>query len=100
MSINPNETLIVGSWVMAGGRMIADSEVQHIRTLVADELERVAIAPSGWESLYKNPRDGRYWEMFFPHSEMHGGDPEALRVVDLRSVQEKYGISDGSAAQR
>jgi hypothetical protein len=99
MSIDPNETLIVGNWIMVDGHMVADSELLRIHSLVAGELERVSVSQSGWEILYKDLRDGRYWEKYFPHSEMHGGGPESLRVVDLNSVREKYGISNNPATQ-
>ncbi len=77
---------------MVNGHMTADAELQRIERLVANELEKTAISPDGWEILYRD-RDGRYWEKFLPHGGMHGGGPASLRVLDLASVQKKYGIS-------
>lgn len=93
MSIKPNETLITGSWALVNGRMTEDPELQRIRCLIANELEQIAISPDGWHKLYRDPRDGRYWEKFLPYGGMQGGGPESLRVLDLGSVREKYGVS-------
>jgi len=30
---------------------------------------------NGWDVLYLDPADGRYWERILPSSEMHGGGP-------------------------
>jgi hypothetical protein len=57
-----------------------------------NELELIAVSANGWESLYRDPRDGRYWERFFPHGEMQAGGPESLRVLDLKEAQEKYAL--------
>ena len=96
MSIQPDETLITGSWELIDGRMVADDQVSRIRSLVGCELEWIAASASGWETLYKDPSDGRFWELFLPQSEMHGGGPESLRVLDAKAVRTKYGISLGS----
>jgi hypothetical protein len=61
--------------------MVEDAACQRIRELVATELQQVAVSEDGWEKLYRDQRDGRLWEWFYPQSEMHGGDPPALRVV-------------------
>jgi hypothetical protein len=91
MVIHASETLIVGSWVMRNGRVTSDAEEKRIDELIRGELQKLSIAPSGWEVLYWDPRDGRYWELFHPHSEMHGGGPRSLRVLDPEIVREKYG---------
>ena len=92
MSISPNETLISGSWTMIDGRMTPDSVLQRIRLLLEHDLEFVAVSPNGWDRLYRDPSDHRYWERFLPHGEMQGGGPESLRVLDSREAQEKYGL--------
>jgi len=90
MSISPDESLIVGSWVKIDERMTADSELQRIRSLIANELEFIATSPDGWEKLYRDRLDGRFWEKFLPHGAMQGGGPESLRVLDFKSAQKKY----------
>jgi hypothetical protein len=93
MGIQPEETLIAGSWKMENGQMVSDSEERRIDHLVTNELERIATSASGWEVLYRDPADGRYWEMFSPRGEMHGGGPRSLRALDPKSIQDKFGIS-------
>jgi len=72
--------------------MEADSELQRIRSLIANELEFVATSPDGWEKLYRDGHDGRFWEKFLPYGEMQGGGPESLRLLDPKSAHEKYSI--------
>jgi Immunity protein 27 len=93
MELQPDESLITGGWVLVDGRMIEDDSLKRIRSLVKGHLERVANTSDGWEILYRDPADGRYWEMTYPHSEMHGGGPASLRVIDVAAVRAKYGIN-------
>ncbi|UWZ81640.1 Imm27 family immunity protein [Occallatibacter riparius] len=90
MEIRPEESLITGAWVLVGGRVVNDESLERIHSLVSGHLERVATG--NWEILYRDPRDGRYWEMFHPHGEMHGGGPASLRVLDVEAAREKYGV--------
>ena len=93
MCIDQNETEILGTWEMKAGRMIEDETCRRIRSLVGAKLQQVAVSKDGWEKLYRDPRDGRYWELFYPQSELHGGGPPALRVASLETVQQKYGLA-------
>lgn len=88
--IEQNEVEIVGSWEMKDGQMVEDAACQRIRTLVATELQQVAVSGDGWEKLYRDPKDGRYWEWFYPQSELHGGGPPALRVIGPEVAKQKY----------
>jgi hypothetical protein len=88
--IEENEVEIVGSWEMKDGRMVEDAACQRIRELVATELQQVAVSEDGWEKLYRDQRDGRLWEWFYPQSELHGGGPPALRVVSPETAEQKY----------
>jgi hypothetical protein len=90
MSIGPEETLIEGSWVMENGRMSADEAEKRINGLVKSDLEYLASASGCWEILYKDPRDGRYWERSFPQSEMQGGGPKLLRNLSVEEARSKY----------
>ena len=94
MQIGPNEFEITGSWVLSNGRITEDECCKRIEYLVASQLERVAVSHSGWETLYRDPNDGRYWEHYFPQGSMQGGGPPALRVVDPKteSIKQKFGI--------
>jgi lipid-A-disaccharide synthase len=91
--IGSNEFEIKGSWALVEGRMTEDEAVKRIRFLVDNALQYLATSKDGWEKLYRDPQDGRYWELTFPRGEMHGGGPQSLFLANLTMVQEKYGIS-------
>ena len=69
MRLSPCEKELVGSG-------IAPDEVDaRIQRLVNDYQQRLGSANGGWDVLFRDPQDGRFWEMTFLHSEMHGGGP-------------------------
>jgi len=83
---------LVGSWVLSKGRMVEDQTASLIRDLTEKRFRRIAVAPSGWETLYQDPEDDRFWELYFPRGEMHGGGPAALRVLGNEAAALKYGV--------
>jgi len=93
MSIDREEREIIGSWAMLNGRMTEDETCRRVRSLVETELQQVATTSDGWEKLYRDTKDGRYWEWFYPRSEMHGGGPPALRVLSPEAARQKYGLA-------
>ena len=93
MGIGPDEVEIVGSWITVNGRMTENEASCRISSLIETELKEVATSKDGWEKLYRDPRDGRYWELTYPRGEMQGGGPQALLLANSEKVQEKYGIS-------
>jgi len=64
---------------------------RRIHYLVTYRLERLGIDASGWETLYRDPQDGRLWEHTYPHGSMHGGVPPALHVISPQAAAAKYG---------
>jgi hypothetical protein len=90
VSISPFETEIIGSWIFNNGKMAGDDVCQRIKSLVKTDLTLVAKDWSGWETLYRDDKDGRYWEHTYPHSEMHGGGPPALFVISSEDATRKY----------
>jgi hypothetical protein len=93
MRLLPNETVLIGKWELISGQMQGDQTEERIELLVSGLLEKVSSASGGWEILYRDPRDGRYWELTFPRSEMHGSGPRALRFIEQSEAQNKYTIS-------
>jgi hypothetical protein len=100
MSIGPEEVLIEGAWVMKDGRLVSDANQKRIDSFATSELNRLGSASGGWEFLYRDPQDGRYWEMSFPRGEMHGGGPGLLRMPDGDEARKKYGSSVGDPQHR
>jgi hypothetical protein len=90
MSIDPNEVEIIGRWININGMMTEDGASLRIRLLLQTELQHVATSKDGWEKLYQDPRDSRYWELTFPHGAMQGGGPLVLSLVSSETAQDKY----------
>ena len=75
--------------------MQADSVCDRVEWLVKFRLQRVAADPSGWNTLYRDPRDGRLWELTYPRSEMHGGGPPTLTLVAKDEARHRYELATG-----
>jgi hypothetical protein len=71
-----------------------DSTCQRIEWLTEHYLTKVAGSPEGggWEALYQDPADGRYWERSYPRGELHGGGPSRLRTLKSDEREKKYGL--------
>lgn len=93
MKLQPHETDLVGKWIAEGGKVRADSTCERIKQLVAHSLQQVATDKSGWDVLYRDPLDGRYWEHTYPHGEMHGGGPPRLSVIGAEQARAKYQLN-------
>lgn len=89
--LRPEETDLVGQWLDTGNRIEGDAVCGRIRRLTAEHLERIADSGDGWETLYRDPVDGRLWEHTYPHSELHGGGPPRLSVITPEHAAAKYG---------
>lgn len=86
-----DETLISGRWIRSLGRNVPDETCQRITELTRLHLVELGRDPSGWDALYRDPDDGRYWELIYPQSELHGGGPPQLRCLSLSEATTKYG---------
>lgn len=78
-----SEHEFVGGWHFVDGEVVADDVAIRISWLVENHLERVGSSAlaGDWEVVFKDPNDGRYWLLDYPHSEQHGGGPPRLRVL-------------------
>lgn len=92
MQIRPDETELVGRWESVNGTIQGDSVTSRIKKLTRDYLTKIARSESGWETLYRDPEDLRFWELTYPQSEMHGGGPPTLRCLSRQEVKRKYGL--------
>jgi hypothetical protein len=91
MKIDPVETSIQGRWLFSEGRGVADESCERINQLITTHLEKLGSDFSGWSSLYRDPDDGRLWELTYPHSEWQGGGPPELRCLTTDEAKAKYG---------
>ena len=94
MKLQPSETVVTGNWLIRNGRVYPDAAEERIEWLIANCLQKVKDSPNwgAWETLYKDPDDGRYWERTYPQSEMQGGGPRQLRLLSAEQVTQKYTI--------
>ena len=61
--IQPTETQLTGNWLSLNGRVVADEICRRIGDLVASHLKELGRDSSGWDALYRDPDDGRLWEL-------------------------------------
>jgi hypothetical protein len=94
MKLRPDETVLTGNWIVQNRQVSADATCERIEELISSQLQKVADDPQsgGWETLYKDPDDGRYWERTYPQGEMHGGGPPELRYLATEQAKKKYGV--------
>jgi hypothetical protein len=94
MNIDPSETILSGNWIPdSRGRYIADDLCRRIDSLIHAHLKELGRDASGWDALYRDPDDGRLWELIYPHSELQGGGPPQLRCLTVDEARQKYGDS-------
>ncbi len=81
--LGADERELVGGWVADARGPVADSTARRIEWLTSAVLEKVADSPDhgAWETLYRDPADGRLWERTYPQGELHGGGPPRLTEV-------------------
>lgn len=91
MKIQNDEILLTGRWAEFDGKVAGDETCKRINDLVAYHLVELGRDQSGWDALYKDPDDGRLWELVYPESEMHGGGPPQLRCLTFEEARKKYG---------
>jgi hypothetical protein len=92
--VTPDENEIVGEWVLAGTGLQKDAAAERIEVLTSGVLEKLADSKEagGWETLYRDPTDGRLWERTSPKGQMHGGGPPRLAVITADTARRKYGV--------
>ena len=89
--LNPSETYLQGKWLFTGGSVVADDMCQRIKFLTETVLIKVATDATGWQVLYRDPGDGRYWELQYQDSDEFGGGAPTLKCLNIDSARQKYG---------
>ena len=80
MTLRWFETRLVGKFNQ-GPDTKPDPVTRRIFELTSTYLEEVGSDPSGWITLFRDPRTRRLWVREYPQGEMHGGGPPQLRKV-------------------
>ena len=91
--LEPHELTLVGGWAERDGQRELDETDRRIFWLVTRRLVARGQVNQGWDQLYQDPRDGRFWELTFPEGSLHGGGPRRLECVAALVVREKYGVA-------
>src|SRR5579872_5737629 len=81
MLLDPSESDLQGTWVLVEGRLLDDEVTRRIYQPVRDHLKKVATDQSGWNVLYQDPVDGRYWELTYSTGDTQGGGPPRLSAL-------------------
>jgi hypothetical protein len=88
------ETDLVGSWIKGKDGFVADPTERRIAWLTKHYLREIATGPNGWDVLYRDPNDGRYWELTYPKSVVQRAGPMKLTSIAQENARRKFGLSD------
>lgn len=94
MKLKPDEIELHGKWKLIGTSIKADTTSKRIERLISTYLIEIDEDESGWNKLYQDPDDKRYWELSYPESEIYGGGAPLLKRISLEEAKEKYQISN------
>lgn len=71
---------------------MADNASRRINSLIQEVLVEVSSSDDGWSVLYLDNEDGRYWELTYPQSTLHGGGPPCLTAIPVDEASKRYVI--------
>ncbi|MCH9692102.1 MAG: hypothetical protein K0U59_08600 [Gammaproteobacteria bacterium] len=90
--LNSSETILVGAWIAQAGQVVADDVSKRIEYLTQNVLKEVASSDDGWELLYRDIDDSRYWELIHPDNDSHGAGAPTLKCLSQQEAEKKYHI--------
>ncbi|WP_061246464.1 Imm27 family immunity protein [Leptospira interrogans] len=91
--ILPSEKELVGSWIKKDSGIQNDEILERAIYLMQNYLIKIKADSSGWNTLYQDPVDGRYWEATYPQSDIHGSGPLTLFVLSDNHAKKKFKLS-------
>lgn len=83
------ETELVGMWLDVGVKVTGDAVTDRVEWLTAERLEKLAENSAVLAELYRDSRDGRFWEKVLPFV----GGPPTLRCISLATAVAKFGFT-------
>lgn len=92
LELESNEFELIGNWIFLDNKVIEDETAKRIKYLKDNYLIKIATSDSGWETLYQDPNDKRYWELIYAESDYQGGGAPILMNISIELVAEKYNI--------
>lgn len=90
ISPKSSEARIEGQWNLENGNLIPDETCGRIEYLTQNVLKKLTTDATGWQTLYQDPVDNRYWELTYPHSDWQGGGPPLLQCIDIETMNMRY----------
>lgn len=91
MYLKSGETVLLGGWVRnESGKLQKDEVFKRITWLLLNQLQQIRCLNSDF-TLYKDPRDGRYWEKTFPEKDPSQDFTPQLKLITKNQAIEKYG---------
>lgn len=89
----PGETELLGQWIeQPDGRVVGDPVDERIRWLTINRLAPLGTTSDGWDWLFRDPRDGRLWELTYPQGSLHGSGPRRLALIAPEVALARYGL--------
>lgn len=90
IGLKASESILVGGYQFEDGILVPDEVFLRIDFLKGTLLNKVAVDSAGWQVLYEDPEDGRFWELCYPDSGDHGGGAPMLRLITTDEAGAKY----------
>jgi len=94
MILKPEETELHGRWQIIDGKILPDATCNRIDFLVQKYLTKLKTDCSGWDILYQDPMDKRFWELLYLESDSHGGGPPSLVIIEKEEAKKKYNLEN------
>lgn len=90
--IAPEETEIIGNWIEVNGRVVGDAACDRVESLTRHYLTKLGYSEEsgGWQTLFIDPNDKRFWMRTYPHGDWHGGGPAALVRLAREDAKAKF----------
>jgi hypothetical protein len=86
--LEAGEVLLRGEDML--GKPNPGETTRRIRYLQENVLKKISTCDGGWNILYVDESDSRYWELFYPEANWKDVGPPSLRNISETEAKEKY----------
>jgi len=86
-----HESMLSGRWLETDEGPTPEDDCKRIAALTRNHLKASGTDLSRWSTLYRDPDDGRLWELTFANSDLPGGGPPTLRVLAPEDAAARFG---------
>lgn len=84
----PHETELKAAWATNQGKIRLDEVGERIEWLIQNYFVKIGTINSGWDTVFQDPDDDRYWELIYPQSHLQDGGPALLRCIRAENVND------------